>query len=151
MAPVVFRMQFDFSPKGVLAIHHLHYKWLWLGIGLAMVATVFVLSIVSVPSAVKSFMVQDKVMHMVAYATLMGWFAQIYRHDLTRLVLVLGFIAMGIGIEFLQGMTATRHFEVIDMVANTSGVVLAWALAYTWVGEVLPWLEKRFNRLVLRH
>ena len=84
MAPVVFRMQFDFSPKGVLAIHHLHYKWLWLGIGLAMVATVFVLSIVSVPSAVKSFMVQDKVMHMVAYATLMGWFAQIYRHDLTR-------------------------------------------------------------------
>ena len=58
---------------------------------------------------------------------------------------------MGIGIEFLQGMTATRHFEVIDMVANTSGVVLAWALAYTWVGEVLPWLEKRFNRLVLRH
>ena len=144
-------MQFDFSSKGVLAIHHLHYKWLWLGIGLAMVAMVFVLSIISVPPEIKSFMVQDKIMHMVAYATLMGWFAQIYRHDLTRLVLVLGFIIMGIGIEFLQGMTATRHFEVIDMVANTSGVVLAWALAYTWVGEVLPWLEKCFDRLVLGH
>ena len=144
-------MQFDFSSKGVLAIHHLHYKRLWLGIGLAMVAMVFVLSIISVPPEIKSFMVQDKIMHMVAYAALMGWFAQIFRHDLTRLVLVLGFIVMGVGIEFLQGMTATRHFEVIDMVANTSGVVLAWALAYTWVGEVLSWLEMRFNRLVLGH
>lgn len=144
-------MQFDFSAKGVLAINHLRYKWLWLGIGLALVATVFFASIISVPPAIQFFMLQDKIMHTVAYATLMGWFAQIYRHDLTRLVLVLGFIAMGIGIEYLQGMTATRHFDVIDMVANTSGVVLAWALAYTWVGEVLPWLEQRFNRHVLGH
>ena len=144
-------MQFDFSSKGVLAIHHLHYKWLWLGIGIAMVAMVFVASIISVPPAIQTFLLHDKIMHTVVYAALMGWFAQIYRHDLTRLVLVLGFIAMGIGIEFLQGMTTTRHFDVIDMVANTSGVVLAWALAYTWVGEVLPWLEQRFKRHVLGH
>lgn len=116
-----------------------------------MVAMVFVASIISVPPAVQTFLLHDKIMHTVVYAALMGWFAQIYRHDLTRLVLVLGFIAMGIGIEFLQGMTTTRHFDVIDMVANTSGVVLAWALAYTWVGEVLPWLEQRFKRHVLGH
>jgi len=144
-------MRFDFTTKGVLAVHHLHYKKLWIGIGLAMVATVFSLSVITVPKAIQTFMLQDKAMHTIAYAGLMGWFAQIFRHDLTRLILVLGFIAMGIGLEFLQGMTATRHFDVIDMVANTSGVVLAWALAYTWVGNVLPWLEQRFNRYVRGH
>jgi len=30
------------------------------------------------------------------------------------------------------------------MVANTSGVVLAWALAYTWVGTILWRFESLF-------
>ena len=91
---------------------------------------------------IKQFVLQDKVMHVSAYACLMGWFTQIYRHDLTRLLLVITFIAMGILIEVLQSMTPTRQFEVLDMVANTSGVVLAWALAYTWFGGLLAAFEK---------
>ncbi len=144
-------MQFDFSTRDVLSSNHLQYKWLWLCIGFALVALVFGGSVISIPSAVKSFLIQDKILHTIVYAALMGWFAQIYRHDLARLILVIGFITMGIGIEFLQGMTPTRNFEVLDMVANTSGVVLAWALAYTWVGNVLPWFEQHFNRHILKH
>ncbi len=49
---------------------------------------------------------------------------------------------MGILIEVLQAMTPTRQFELLDMVANTSGVVLAWALAYTWFGGLLAKFEK---------
>jgi len=30
------------------------------------------------------------------------------------------------------------------MIANTSGVVLAWALAYTWVGTILWRIESLF-------
>ena len=81
-------------------------------------------------------------MHASAYTCLMGWFAQIYRHDLTRLLLVIMFIAMGVFIEFLQSMTLTRQFELLDMLANASGVVLAWALAYTWFGSLLSKFER---------
>ncbi|MFK7890689.1 MAG: hypothetical protein AB8B63_07720, partial [Granulosicoccus sp.] len=81
---------------------------------------------------------------------LMGWFAQIFRHDLTRLLLALGLAALGIGIEFIQGAVPYRELEVLDMVANVSGVVLAWALAYTWVGNILTWVEAGFCQVCTR-
>ena len=120
----------------------MRYKWLWLAIGFSLIAAIFAGSIMDIPIEVKRFVLQDKVMHMSVYACLMGWFAQIYRHDLTRLFLVITFISMGIVIEFLQSMTATRQFELLDMIANTSGVVLAWALGYTWFGSLLSRLER---------
>ncbi len=107
-----------------------------------MIGAIFIGSIISIPAQVKLIVMQDKFLHVAAYGCLMGWFAQIFRHDLTRLILVIGFIAMGIMIEWLQSMTDTRQFEYLDMVANTSGVVLAWALAYTWFGSVLARFEK---------
>jgi len=135
-------VKFDFSPIGLLQISHLRFKWLWLTIGFSLVAVIFVGSIISIPAEIKQFVLQDKVMHVSAYACLMGWFTQIYRHDLTRLILVIAFIAMGILIEVLQSMTPTRQFETLDMVANASGVLLAWALAYTWFGGLLAGFEK---------
>ena len=135
-------MKFDLSPTGLLRIPHLRYKWLWLTIGISLIAVIFVGSISDIPPEIKQFVLQDKAMHVIAYGCLMGWFAQIYRHDLTRLILVITFVAMGISIEFLQSMTPTRQFELLDMIANTSGVVLAWALAYTWFGGLLAKFEK---------
>ena len=115
-----------------------------------MIIAVIVGSIISLPAPVRGVMTHDKLLHTLAYACLMGWFAQIYRHDLTRLVLVIGLIAMGIAIEFVQGANGNRQFDLIDMVANTSGVVLAWALAYTWVGNTLVWTERLFCKVMLR-
>lgn len=110
--------------------------------GVSLITAIFVGSISDIPVEIKQFVLQDKVMHAIAYGSLMGWFAQIYRHDLTRLILVVAFIAMGILIEFLQSMTPRRQFEFLDMVANTSGIVLAWAMAYTWFGGLLAKFEK---------
>lgn len=132
-----------------MAIEHLRFKRLWLGLGLLMVAMVTLGSVVSIPPTVKAFMLQDKVLHTLAYACLMGWFAQIYRHDLTRLLLAIVLTGMGIGIEFIQAMVPHRQFDLLDMIANTSGVALAWALAYTWVGNVLCWMEGFFCRRIL--
>lgn len=142
-------MRFDFSPQGMMTIKHLRFRRLWVGVGVLLVTLVTVGSIVSVPQPVKGVMMHDKILHTVVYACLMGWFAQIYRHDLTRLILVVGLVALGVFMEFLQGMVPSRQFDVLDMVANTSGVVLAWALAYTWVGNVLPWVEEVFCRKVM--
>jgi len=135
-------VNFDFSTAGLLKISHLELKRLWLAIGFSLIAIIFVLSVSSIPPEIKQFVLQDKLMHVLAYACLMGWFAQIYRHDLTRLLLAIGFVAMGIVIEFIQSTTATRQFEILDMIANTSGVLLAWALAYTGFGSVLNRVEK---------
>lgn len=143
-------MPFDFSPKELFAVSHLRYKRLWVGVGVLLVAAVAFGSVMSLPTPVKAVMVQDKLLHTLAYACLMGWFAQIYRHDLTRLVLVIGLITMGIAIEFVQGTTGHREYEVLDMIANTSGVVLAWALAYTWFGNILAWAERCFCKVVFK-
>ena len=71
----------------------------------------------------------DKLEHFAAYGLLMFLFCQIYHRTPTRLVYAAGFIAMGIAMEFLQRMTGYRTFEVLDMVANATGVVLGWGAA----------------------
>ncbi|NND89771.1 MAG: VanZ family protein [Granulosicoccus sp.] len=143
-------MSFDFTSRGLMDIRHLRFQRVWLCIGILLLLLVLVGSVIPIPAPVRSIMLHDKVAHTLAYAGLMGWFAQIFRHDLTRLILVVGLVMMGVGIEFLQGMTGSRQFDVLDMVANTSGVVLAWGLAYTWVGNTLVWVEGVFCRTILR-
>lgn len=143
-------MNFDFTPRAMLAIHHLRFHRLWIAVGIMLILFVAISSVISIPAPLKVFMLKDKVMHTLAYASLMGWFSQIYRHDLTRLLLAISLVLMGVGIEYLQGMTVSRQFDVLDMVANTSGVMLAWALAYTWVGTILMRVEGLFCRTVLR-
>ena len=54
-------------------------------------------------------------------------FCQAYDQRRTRIAYALGFIGMGILIEFLQRMTGYRDFEVLDMVADAIGVLLGWA------------------------
>ena len=71
----------------------------------------------------------DKFFHFIAYAGLMGWFAQLYWSISTRVLLAGGLVAMGIGLEFLQALTPERQLEVADMLANSTGVLTAWRVA----------------------
>lgn len=137
-------MTFNFAPNNLFAIEHLRFKRLWLTVGLLLIVGVVVASVVSMPSILPPFSWSDKVLHCVVYAGLMGWFAQIYRHDLTRVLFAVLLSGLGVAIEFLQAATPTRQFDVSDMIANTCGVMLAWALAYTWVGTILPRFESMF-------
>jgi glycopeptide antibiotics resistance protein len=72
------------------------------------------------------FSESDKVGHVLAYGLLMFWFAELYAR---RILFALGFIAMGVGVEFIQGTLGYRTFDVVDMLANTLGVLAGWALA----------------------
>jgi hypothetical protein len=58
----------------------------------------------------------------------MFWFAFLYRRTPTRLGYAIGFIAMGVAIEFIQPLTG-RNFELADMAADALGVALGWAAA----------------------
>lgn len=67
--------------------------------------------------------------HFLAYGGTMFWFCLVYKSARTRLAYAIGFIAMGVAIEYVQRWTGYRSFEVYDMVADAFGVVFGWAAA----------------------
>lgn len=119
----------------------LKYKLLWLSIGYLMVVLV-IYSSLSTSDVVLDIELSDKLMHVLGYFALMGWFMQIFRSRRAGFLLAMVFIAIGIGLEFLQGLGGVRYFEVADMLANTLGVLIAWALSYTPVSRILLWIER---------
>lgn len=70
----------------------------------------------------------DKLGHFAAYALLMFWFGALCSRRSARVGYALLWISLGIALEFAQGMTAYRSFELADMAANALGV-LTGALA----------------------
>ncbi|HZM35842.1 MAG TPA: VanZ family protein [Burkholderiales bacterium] len=75
------------------------------------------------------FEASDKVGHLLAYAALMFWFSQLYLSRSLRLIHAAIFLLMGIGLEVLQGISGLRTYEIMDMLANTAGVLLGWLAA----------------------
>ena len=121
---------------------------LWLKIGYFLVICVIVLTLIPDPYYVLGVdnlfeNLSDKVQHLFAYVMMMGWFIQIYHSKKSHLVLAVSFILMGVVLEFLQGLSQTRMFEVADMVANSIGVLLVWSVASTRCSNILLFFEKR--------
>ncbi len=126
-----------------MSTHKLRQVWLFTG--WLLVALVVYLSLIpALPSI--DITAADKVAHAFAYATLTLWFLQLYPAD-RRAMLVIGFIMMGIALEFLQGLTASRSFEYADIAANTGGVALGWLLAKTRLSNTLHVIEKQLIRV----
>ena len=117
---------------------------LWLSIGWLLVALVSYLSLVTDPPTIDATG-SDKVAHVLAYGTLMLWFLQLYPIS-RRPIIAVGLIAMGILLEFLQGLTGVRSSEYMDMVANTGGVMLGWLLGETRLSAALEALERQIMR-----
>ena len=90
----------------------------------------------------------DKIGHLLAYASLTGWFSQLYVRFSTQLWIFLAFVLMGVGLEIIQGMGGVRMFEYADMLANTLGASLGWILSRTWLSgslvKVDQFLSSRF-------
>ena len=119
----------------------LRYFPLWLALGWLTVAAVIYLSLTSHPITVP-LRYGDKWGHLLAYGVLMGWFVQLYQRWGVLLLHALLFMAMGVGLEFLQGYTG-RYFEYADMAANTTGVVLGLSLSRTRWQSLLLRAESR--------
>jgi VanZ family protein len=110
---------------------------LWSLIGYSLIALVVWLSLTPhLPST--GFSISDKIMHFAAYGGLMGWFSQ--WHETKKYPqLALGFIVLGIALEYMQVELGYRFWELEDMLANSLGVGAAWILArYTFLGKILP-------------
>ena len=103
-------------------------RMMGLGLGWGWVAAIVWLSLTPSPPQV-DVAYGDKLGHFGAYGLLMFWFALLYLAWPVRARYMLGFIAMGVVLEFLQGRFGYRTLDIADMVANTLGVLLGCAAA----------------------
>lgn len=122
----------------------LRLRRLWSALGAGLVLLVIWLSLAPLPPEVE-LGPSDKLDHLAAYFVLMGWHVQLFARHGRRVVLAAGFVAMGIGLELLQGLTSYRSAEVLDGLANTVGVALGWLAAPPRGPKVLAWLEQRLG------
>ena len=101
----------------------------WLGVCLVIFGSLYPLPMPAIsPSS-------DKLHHLLAYGGLFWWFSQALTGH-ARWKALIALILMGIAIEFLQPYS-NRFFEVKDMMANVSGILIAWIL--THFGVNLPY------------
>jgi VanZ family protein len=113
---------------------------LWVGIGWGIVIAIVWLSLTPAPPRI-DVPEGDKLGHFLGYGALMFWFCQLYARAKTRALYALGFAAMGVGLEFIQGQLGYRAYEVFDMYANALGVALGWAATFFTGSRVLGRIE----------
>lgn len=101
----------------------LRYRRLWQAIGALLIGLVVYLSLTPRPVDMPG---GDKFGHLVAYATLMLWFSWITTRSRARVAWAAAFVAMGIALEYLQGLTDYRSFEMADIAADALGVCVGW-------------------------
>jgi len=114
---------------------------LWLAAGCAIVAAIVWLSVTPAPPAIE-ITEGDKLGHILAYAVLMFWFCQLHAARHLRLAYAIAFLALGIGLEFVQGALGYRTFETWDMLADAAGIGTGWLAA----SHVHPGLLERLER-----
>ena len=117
--------------------------YFWFATGLALVAIVIYLSVANFHVPQIPSTLGDKINHCIAYGTLMLWFGQLFRAHRSRLVLALLLIALGIAMEFIQGVLPYRFFDWFDMLANVSGVLMSMCLLLVGAEKFLLWFEER--------
>jgi len=105
-----------------------------------MVAAVVVLSLI--PLEVDLGHGRDKLAHFAAYGGLSFWFGMLVEGRGRELGIAAAFALLGVALEFLQGLTDYRTFEVADMIANATGAALGWGVAQTPLRNVLGWAER---------
>jgi VanZ family protein len=132
-------------PPGQPSDAMLVFRRYWQAAGWALVLLIVYLSLTPHPVQVPVEQ-GDKFEHVFAYGALMSWFANLYEQPARRVRYAAGFIALGIGLEFVQRLTGYRSFEVADMAADAVGVAAGWLCAPPRMPNYLRWVEKFFRR-----
>jgi VanZ family protein len=101
-----------------------------------------VLSLIPSPPQVLPMDQADKAEHMLAFGSLMFWFAQVYLPLRARLATAGLLVALGVAIEFVQGQTGYRSFEYADMGADCAGIFVGWVLAPPRLANLYAWTER---------
>ncbi len=116
---------------------------LWLGVWVLGWALCIALSLLP-PIPLDGPPDSDKIGHFLAYFVLSAWAMAIFRTRRAQLLAALSLVALGLAIEWGQAnLTATRHGDLRDALANTLGIALGFALAFTPLARLLEQLDRR--------
>ncbi|HEX2825291.1 MAG TPA: VanZ family protein [Burkholderiales bacterium] len=55
-------------------------------------------------------------------------------------------MALGMALECVQAALPYRSFDVLDMLANASGVLIGWAVAPPRTANAVRWLQRTGSR-----
>lgn len=117
----------------------------WLAVGWLGVAVVSYLTLAPNPPRI-DLEEGDKLQHLLAYGSLMLWFAQVRTGASERRATALLLLALGIVLELAQGLTGYREMSVLDALANASGVALGWLAAPPRSPNVFAWASALVGR-----
>jgi len=115
----------------------LRHRNAWLALWLFGVTVLIVVCLL--PSTdLPKLRISDKIEHALAFALLAGSAVQLFERWRALLLVGLGLLALGIGIEFAQALfTTTRAMEAADVVADTVGIVVGLSVALTPLRDLL--------------
>jgi VanZ family protein len=112
----------------------LRHPRLWLVLGWLLIGGAIIANLMPAHDLPTLGGISDKTEHIVGYAVLSLWFAGIYPRARYPMIGV-GLLVMGIVIEGLQGaMHWGRQADLMDVYANTIGIVCGLVLALVWLG-----------------
>lgn len=114
----------------------------WLGIWWLAIAAVVVACLLP-GSELPELPISDKLEHVLAFLALAASAVQLFRRGRPLLVIGLGLLALGIGIELAQHLlTTSRAMEPADVVADAIGILLGMATAWTPLRDVLLEIDR---------
>lgn len=124
-----------------MSVLPLKYPWFWATVGWLLVAGVMVGSLTPA-SALKAVSVGDKLLHAASYCLLMLWFGGLFARR-RQVVVAVALLVLGCTLEVLQATTTTRSFELRDIAANASGILVGLVLTATVLEGWCQRLERR--------
>jgi len=115
----------------------------WLVIGYLGVVVLILVSLRHVPLFAPIWPGADKLVHGLAYLTLMMWFGQLPRTSWVAYAAML--FSLGGIVELLQGLGGYRQAEWLDWVADGVGIAIASALLLRGHCTGLQRLSRRYS------
>ena len=122
----------------------LRFRWLWLGFGCLLVAAVCIGSLL--PARDFGIVLNDKILHFVSYFVLTVWFSGLSGRRAHYLLIALVVIALGAALDLMQSATATRYFELFDILANAIGALVGLVLSVIVLGGWCSTVERWIGR-----
>jgi len=121
----------------------LRYPRFWVGLGVLLVLGVITGSLVPA-QVIEEIKLSDKLEHTGSYFVLMFWFGGMWPRS-RQLGVAVALCLLGVALDLLQGLTATRTLDPTDMAANAMGVLLALALTLSFFNGWCQRIERLFS------
>ncbi len=121
----------------------LKLKPAWRCIGAALVAAVIYLSLTDAFPPYLQIENDLKLGHILAYAVLVLYFAQLIINSRIGWFISGFFVVMGIILEYIQGITWYRTFSYYDMFANILGVSVGFILSKTPLVNSVKYIDRK--------